>query len=114
MNYYSQFLMNTRKINCSIITVNYNSFSYTENLIVSLKMNNRKEDDLYILDNFSSDDSYENIFKLLNYNDKNKISLYNSKILTCHQINNIYLIRLRDNYGYASAVNIPLEIIRNG
>lgn len=99
------------KNNCSIITVNYNSFLYTENLIISLKKNYIQENNLYIIDNFSLDDSYSKIFKLLKFNDSSKINLNNSKILTCHKINNIYLIRLRNNYGYASAVNIPLELI---
>jgi hypothetical protein len=99
------------KNNCSIITVNYNSFLYTKNLIISLKINYIRENNLYIVDNFSSDNSYSKIFKLLKFNDTNKINLNNSKILTCHQINNIHLIRLRNNYGYASAVNIPLEVI---
>ncbi len=102
--------MNSKKNNCSVITVNYNSFLFTKNLLFSLRMSNCKEDLLYIIDNFSTDDSYNKIFNLLKFNDENKVTFYNSKILTCYKINNIYLIRLRKNYGYASAVNIPLEI----
>ena len=102
--------MNIRKNNCSVITVNYNSFLYTENLLFSLRMSDCKEDSLYIIDNFSTDESYNKIFKLLKFNDENKVTFYNSKILTSYKINNIYLIRLRKNYGYASAINIALEI----
>lgn len=102
--------MNIRKNNCSVITVNYNSFLYTENLLFSLRMSDCKEDSLYIIDNFSTDESYNKIFNLLKFNDENKVTFYNSKILTSYKINNIYLIRLRKNYGYASAINIALEI----
>ena len=45
--------MNIRKNNCSVITVNYNSFLYTENLLFSLRMSDCKEDSLYIIDNFA-------------------------------------------------------------
>ena len=102
--------MNSDNNNCSIITVNYNSFSYTKKLLYSLRMSDCKADTLYIIDNFSFDESYKKIFNLLKLNHENKVIFHNSKILTCYKINNIYLVRLRKNYGYACAVNIPLQI----
>ena len=104
--------MNSNKTNCSIITVNYNSYLFTENLLSSLRMSDCKTDTLYIIDNFSLDESYEKIFSLLKLNAKNKVNFNNFKISTCYKINNIYLVRLKKNYGYASAINIPLEINR--
>ena len=104
--------MNSNKTNCSIITVNYNSYLFTENLLSSLRMSDCKTDTLYIIDNFSFDESYEKIFSLLKLNAKNKVKFNNFKILACYKINNIYLVRLKKNYGYASAINIPLEINR--
>ena len=104
--------MNSNKTNCSIITVNYNSYLFTENLLSSLRMSDCKTDTLYIIDNFSLDESYEKIFSLLKLNAKNKVNFNNLKISTCYKINNIYLVRLKKNYGYASAINIPLEINR--
>lgn len=104
--------MNSDKTNCSIITVNYNSYLFTENLLSSLRMSDCKTDTLYIIDNFSLDGSYDKIFSLLKLNAKNKVNFNNLKISTCYKINNIYLVRLKKNYGYASAINIPLEINR--
>ena len=103
--------MNFRDDTCSIITVNYNSFSYTKNLISSLEMDHNQNNFLYIIDNFSSDESFKKILNLLKVNDNCKINLNDSKILCSYKINNIYLIRLCDNYGYASAVNVALKVI---
>ena len=102
--------MNSDKSNCCIITVNYNSYSFTKKLLFSLRMSDCKTDTLYIIDNFSLDESYSKIFSLLTLNNKNKVNFPNSKISTCYKINNIYLVRLQKNYGYASAINIALEI----
>ena len=95
---------------CSIITVNYNSFLYTKNLIKNLEYISTKNFNLFIIDNFSDDNSYQKIFNLLKFSSKNIFFLEDSKILESFKKNNIFLIRLKSNYGYSAAVNIPLNI----
>ena len=95
---------------CSIITVNYNSFLYTKNLIKNLENISTKNFSLFIIDNFSNDNSYQKIFKLLKFSSKNTFFLEDNKILESFNKNNIFLIRLKSNYGYSAAVNIPLNI----
>ena len=95
---------------CSIITVNYNSFLYTKNLIKNLEYISTKNFNLFIIDNFSDDNSYQKIFNLLKFSSKNIFFLEDSKILESFKKNNIFLIRLKSNYGYSAAVNIPLNM----
>lgn len=105
--------MNIKKNPCSVITVNYNAFNYTKNLLKNLSEINYKKFDLYIIDNFSNDNSFEKILKYLKINSKNKFVINNSKVLNSFKVNNIILIRLNLNYGYAAAVNIALKLINN-
>ena len=79
--------MNFRDDTCSIITVNYNSFSYTKNLISYLEMDHNQNNFLYVIDNFSSDESFKKFLNLLKVNDNCKISLNDSKILCSYKIN---------------------------
>jgi len=95
---------------CSIITVNYNSFLYTKNLIKNLEYISTKNFNLFIIDNFSDDNSYQKIFNLLKFSSKNIFFLEDNKILESFKKNNIFLIRLKSNYGYSAAVNIPLNM----
>ena len=97
---------------CSIITVNYNSFLYTKNLIKNFENVSTKNFNLFIIDNFSDDNSYQKIFKLLKFSSKNTFFFEDNKILESFNKNNIFLIRLKSNYGYSAAVNIPLNLIR--
>ena len=95
---------------CSIITVNYNSFLYTKNLIKNFETISTKNFNLFIIDNFSDDNSYQKIFKLLKFSSKNTFFFDDNKILESFNKNNIFLIRLKSNYGYSAAVNIPLNL----
>ena len=105
--------MMIKKNCCSIITVNYNAFSFTKNLLDNLSCLDKKNFNLFIVDNFSNDNSFKKILEYLDVNLNKKLDLKDPRIISSYKKNHIYLLKLDSNYGYATAINIPLKYIKN-
>ena len=105
--------MKIKKNFCSIITVNYNAFSFTKNLLDNFSYLDTRKFNLFIVDNFSNDNSFKEILEYLDINLNENLDLNDSRIISTYKKKHIYLIKLDSNYGYAAAINIPLNYIKN-
>ena len=102
-------------MNVLISTVNYNSSSYTVDLITSIIDSEIDSVHLIVVDNASTTDSFNYLLECLcavsdnmvaTFNDERIESVYKARSSVEKEI---YLLRLNDNYGFSVANNIAYQ-----